>query len=53
MWFTVRVFGVTVLAVGFGFGRGQSWITNTDGCFELAPETVEEYEEEECRIGFH
>lgn len=54
MWLTVEVFGVTVLAVGFGPRRKQQWITNTDGSFELAPEPeVEyEYEEEEYRFGF-
>jgi hypothetical protein len=54
VWLTVEVFGVTVLAVGFGPRRKQQWITNTDGSFELAPEPeVEyEYEEEEYRFGF-
>lgn len=51
MWLTVELFGVTVLAVGVGSGRPQ-WISNTDGQFELAPQTEEEYEYEEDRFGF-
>jgi hypothetical protein len=55
VWFTVELFGFTVLAIGVGQRRKERWITNTDGSFELAPqEAEEEYEyEEEYRLGFH
>jgi hypothetical protein len=55
VWFTVELFGFTILAIGVGPRRKERWITNTDGSFELAPEPeVEyEYEEEEYRLGFH
>jgi hypothetical protein len=53
VWFTVEVFGVTVLAIGVGSRSKQHWISNTDGSFELAPQEVEEYEyEEEDCFGF-
>jgi hypothetical protein len=55
VWFTVELFGFTILAIGVGQRTRQQWITNTDGSFELAPqEAEEEYEyEEEYRLGFH
>jgi hypothetical protein len=55
MWLTVEVFGFTVLGIGVGPRRRDRWITNTDGSFELAPETVEydeEWTEEEYHFGF-
>jgi len=52
MYFTIEVFGFTLLRIGVGSGPKPQWITNTDGHFELAPdEEYEEYEEEDC-FGF-
>lgn len=57
MWLVIELFGITLFTVGIGPRRIKAarWITNTDGHFELAPEPVEEYEyeEDECRLGFH
>ena len=47
MWFTVELFGFTVLAIGVGQRRKERWITNTDGHFEIAPDVEYEYEEDD------
>ena len=54
MWFTLELFGVTVLRLGIGGPAEKQWVTHTDGHFELAPQPEEEeYEyEEEYRFGF-
>ena len=54
MWFTLELFGVTVLRIGIGGPAEKQFITHTDGSFELAPQPAEEeYEyEEENRFGF-
>jgi hypothetical protein len=53
VWFTLELFGVTVVRIGIGGPAEKQWVTHTDGHFELAPQPEEEYEyEEENRVGF-
>ena len=54
MWFTLELFGVTVLRIGVGGPAEKPWVTHTDGHFELAPQPPEDEDEyeEENRFGF-
>jgi hypothetical protein len=53
VWFTLELFGVTVLRIGIGGPAERQWVTHTDGHFELAPQPAEEEYEYEERFGFH
>jgi hypothetical protein len=53
VWFTLELFGVTVLRIGIGGPAEKQWVTHTEGSFELAPQPAEEeYEYEEDSFGF-
>ncbi len=52
MWFTLELFGVTVLRIGIGGPAEKQWVTHTEGSFELAPQPAEEEYEYEDRCGF-
>jgi hypothetical protein len=53
VWFTLELFGVTVLRIGIGGPAEKQWVTHTEGSFELAPQPAEEeYDYEEDRFGF-
>jgi hypothetical protein len=53
MWFTLRLFGVEIVALGVGPEGGEAaYISHTSGSYEIAPEEPEEVWEEEDRFGF-
>ncbi len=51
MWLVIKILGLEVLAVGIGLmdddDTATRYIDNTGGAFELAPEEVEEWGDED------